>query len=92
MHTDTILLNMRNPLHSSQVNETVMCTSADDLNLFRVPVDVSDFSYLSTKIYKTWTAATTYCNLSFFHQVLLLINAFVFKSKQTTYFNNILLL
>jgi hypothetical protein len=80
MHTDTILLSMRNLLHSSQVNETVTCTSADGLNLFRVPVDVSDVSYLSTELYKTWTSATTYCNF-LFHQVLLLINAFVFKSK-----------
>jgi hypothetical protein len=62
MHTDPILLNKRNPLHSSQVNETVMCAAAKSLNLFRVPVDVSDFSCLITQLYKTWTATTNYCN------------------------------
>jgi hypothetical protein len=43
---------MCNPLHSLQVNETVMCTSANGLSLFRVPVDLRDFNYLSTELYK----------------------------------------
>ena len=81
MHTDLILLNMPNLLHSSQLNETVMCTSANGLSVFHVPVDVSDFSYLRTELHKIWTPATKHCNWSFFNHVFLLINAFVFKSK-----------
>ena len=76
-----LILNMHNTLQRSQVNETAMCTSAKGFSLFHVPVDVSDVSYLSTELHKTWTAATNYCNYSSLHQVLLLINAFVFKSK-----------
>lgn len=62
MHTDPILLNMCKPLQSSQVNETVLCTSAKGLSLFHVPVDVSDFTYLRTELHKILAAAINYCN------------------------------